>query len=79
MNKNQIEKVVHGIYKIFWKEGGISVASVGSTPDGKRWFAPTNWTNVPSFNWGLVKKLELITDQEIELIKTEKQAGKNGK
>jgi hypothetical protein len=34
-----------GIYRIFWKSGGSSVASIGMTYSGKRWVAPSNWTN----------------------------------
>ena len=34
-----------GLYEIFWKSGGSSVAAIGMTYDGTRWFAPTNWCN----------------------------------
>lgn len=34
-----------GVYEIFWSSGGSSVASIGMTYSGKRWIAPTNWTN----------------------------------
>ena len=34
----------HGLYEIFWKEGGSSLAAIGSLYDGTRWIAPINWT-----------------------------------
>ncbi len=37
-----------GIYKIFWKDGGTSLASVGNLHDGVRWIAPINWTSKDS-------------------------------
>lgn len=32
-----------GLYRVFWKTGGSSLAAVGMTADGGRWLAPTNW------------------------------------
>ena len=32
-----------GLYRIHWKSGGTSLASVGMTYE-ERWLAPTNWT-----------------------------------
>tara|TARA_Y100000310_G_C20598360_1_gene771697 strand:+ start:227 stop:601 length:375 start_codon:yes stop_codon:yes gene_type:complete len=55
-----------GLYRIFWKSGGTSLASVGQTHDGTRWFAPCNWTGknenplVASTDWKLVSRFELI-------------------
>jgi hypothetical protein len=57
----------HGAYKIFWKSGGVSVASIGFTYDGTNWFAPCNWTSednsrplVASTDWNKVERIELI-------------------
>ena len=44
-NKRDILNCKHGLYKIYWKSGGSSLASIGSLSCGARWFAPTNWTN----------------------------------
>lgn len=33
-----------GIYKIYWKSGGSSVAAIGNDYEGNRWVAPANWT-----------------------------------
>lgn len=58
-----------GVYRLFWKSGGFSVASVGMTYDGTRWYAPANWTTgsadaslatVVSTDWGRVDRVELI-------------------
>lgn len=54
----------HGLYILFWKDGGLSVAAVGSNESGDRWYAPTNWVSVPSYNWKPVKGVKLIITQE---------------
>ena len=63
MKKKDVKKLDHGLYKIFWKDGGYSLASVGSLACGKRWMAPTNWISVPTSkrkHWKMVKSVELI-------------------
>jgi hypothetical protein len=48
MTTEEVQKLGHGLYRIYWKQecgGGTSLASVGTLYDGSRWFAPTNWTN----------------------------------
>lgn len=59
-----------GVYKIYWKKrhgGGHSLASVGQTYNGTRWYAPCNWTSenndypsVASTDWSKIKKVEQI-------------------
>lgn len=68
MKNEDVRKLVLGLYRIHWKGGGTSIASVGQTYAGLRWMAPCNWTcgeKVPgTFNqayWDKVKKVELIT------------------
>ncbi len=67
MTKEEAKKLSHGVYIIFWKSGGTSLASVGSTYDGTRWFAPTNWTCasndnplIASTKWRLVSSIKRI-------------------
>lgn len=43
-----LHKIPFGLYEIFWKSGGSSIASVGNMHDGVRWIAPTNWTSKDS-------------------------------
>lgn len=45
INKKDVQKLKHGLYRIYWKSGGCSLASVGSMPNGDRWIAPTNWVS----------------------------------
>lgn len=57
----------HGSYYIYWKSGGRSVATVGSLHDGRRWYAPSNWTSKSSnsfgsIDWESVEKVELIAE-----------------
>lgn len=60
------EKLPHGVYKIYWKGGGSSLASIGSTRNGKRWIAPCNWVNdtVTTDHWDSIKKVKLIKENK---------------
>ncbi len=58
-------KMKHGLYRIHWKSGGSSLASVGSMHNGDRWIAPTNWTS-DSNPTGLLKdKVDDIKRMEL--------------
>ena len=50
----------HGLYRIYWKSGGSSVASVGSHADGSRWFAPANWISPHGEDWSEVDGVKVI-------------------
>lgn len=39
------EKLVLGMYRVYWTEGGTSLAAIGQHSDGRYWIAPTNWLN----------------------------------
>lgn len=55
----------HGVYRIYWKCGGSSVASVGFDKTGWNWFAPANWCGgVPCFDWSKVRKEKLLATQD---------------
>ena len=65
MTKEQANAIEHGLYRLFWKSGGTSLASVGSLYDGTHWFAPTNWTSptaggIASTDWRKIDKVEPI-------------------
>lgn len=49
-----------GVYRLFWKDGGSSVASVGCDREGWQWLAPANWVSVPCFDWGMIERVELL-------------------
>lgn len=61
--KLSLEDVKHGLYKIHWKEGGHSLAAIGSYRDGARWVAVTNWISAQCDFEGVkdkIKRLELL-------------------
>ena len=65
MTQREAKKLKHGLYRLYWKEGGASVAAVGMLHDGKYWFAPSNWTSeikegIASTKWRMVDRVELI-------------------
>lgn len=53
-DKNQMINCDHGLYRVHWKSGSSSLASIGSMHNGDRWISPTNWTGNSSLA-GLVK------------------------
>jgi hypothetical protein len=57
---SQAQALDHGLYRLHWKDGGSSLAAVGSDREGRRWFAPTNWISVPCTDWGSVKRAERL-------------------
>lgn len=65
MNRHEVRKLDHGLYRLYWKSGGDSIAAVGSLYDGTRWFAPTNWTSeteegIAKCDWNKIEKVEAI-------------------
>lgn len=52
----------HGLYRIHWRSGGTSLASIGVTPDGGRWVAPTNWVAPAEFDWADVLMLNQLNE-----------------
>jgi len=62
MKRKKVQQLEHGLYKIWWKSGGTSVAAVGSGMSGDRWIAPTNWIDagITDHCWRDVKKVKLL-------------------
>lgn len=56
----------NGLYRVFWKSGGSSLASIGVTDDGGRWLAPTNWAKptIPFTQWDRIARLDRIIVSE---------------
>jgi hypothetical protein len=57
MNRREVEQMGHGLFRLHWKDGGCSLAAVGSDEWGHRWYAATNWTSGPSFDWTKVERV----------------------
>lgn len=69
MKKAEVDSLPPGVYVLHWKPshgGGLSVAAVGQDEQGNHWFAPTNWVNVPSYDWRKILTVELVTTQDRE-------------
>lgn len=43
MNKEDRKQLKPGLYRVYWKDGGYSIAAIGVTRNGDLWLAPTNW------------------------------------
>jgi hypothetical protein len=66
MKEEEVKQLVNGIYRIYWKSGGSSLASVGVTFNGGRWLAPINWVSPTEKQevWESVKKVTLKLTKE---------------
>jgi hypothetical protein len=66
MTDDQVQQLPLGVYRIHWKGGGTSVASVGQLHNGTRWIAPANWTSGRAQTmghtdyWPLIDCVELL-------------------
>lgn len=65
MTQEEVQKLSHGVYWLYFSGDGRCLASVGSLHDGRRWYACSNWTSkdrsgVVSTDWELVEWVELI-------------------
>ncbi len=65
MKKVEIRRLPLGLYRLYWKSGGYSLACVGQLHDGTRWHACANWTSkseehVTSTDWRSVKYIEEV-------------------
>lgn len=69
MTKDQAKLLAPGLYRLHWKSGGWSLASVGITHDGTRWFAPSNWTSqVPDVRcseWRAVEHVDALNVENV--------------
>ena len=77
MTKEDASKLGHGLYVLYWKDPSsrhtaASLASVGMTYDGTRWFAPCNWTSadnerplVASTDWSRVDRVRRVAGYEL--------------
>jgi len=44
--KKDYMKLRNGLYRVHWRDGGTSLAAIGTTCSGGKWVAPTNWVTV---------------------------------
>lgn len=44
MKKHDVLQLRNGIYRLHWRDGGFSIAAIGSGSTGSRWMAPLNFT-----------------------------------
>jgi hypothetical protein len=66
MKRSEVNALEYGLYIIFWKSGGNSLAAVGGMESGERWIAPCNWLHPASLptiariSWKKVKRVVLV-------------------
>jgi len=63
MKESEARSLPLGLYRLYWGrfKPSSSLASVGQTGDGMRWYAPVNWiTDVASTDWSIIDRVERI-------------------
>lgn len=62
MLMREANQLAPGLYRIYWRTGGSSLAAVGVTSEGNRWMAPINWVYPGDSysSWWLVTKVEKL-------------------
>jgi len=60
VTRAQVKDLELGFYRLYWKDGGDSLAAVGQDAHGQKWFAPTNWIVVPSSDWASVERVSRL-------------------
>lgn len=53
-------KIKPGLYIIVWMNLTSSMASVGYDQAGNAWYAPTNWSVVPGYDWSAILSLQPV-------------------
>lgn len=67
MKKKLFNNLKLGVYRVYWKSGGSSLAAIGQDYAGNRWVAPTNWTG-ESQDDGSVKVAYVDMHKKIESV-----------
>jgi len=65
MKYKNIKKIKHGLYKVYWKSGGNSLAALGYYVDGEMWIAPINWS-FPTLMQGICKSIDRLERIEVD-------------
>lgn len=60
--KIAVASINNGVYRIYWRSGGFSVASIGRTRSGDVWIAPANWVSGPVFILEILDWIEVIEE-----------------
>lgn len=62
MEGGVVKNLKRGLYEIYWKSGGSSLAAVGYDPAGNNWIAPSNWTGGMGTvdYWDMVKAYKML-------------------
>lgn len=67
MTQAQANLLANGLYVLTWlkDQDRHSVAAVGRDAAGNAWFAPSDWTVVPSRDWTQVVQVTLLFTREM--------------
>lgn len=65
MTKREARKLAVGLYRLHWKNGRVTLATVGARFDGARWFviplvSIANARDAAWMDWPLIDRAEVI-------------------
>lgn len=55
-----LRDVDQGLYRVYWKSGGSSLAAIGITSSGGRWIAPTNWIDPAPLTASIINRIAFL-------------------
>lgn len=72
MTETESRQLHNGLYLLFWKDGGYSLAAVGRNEAGYAWYAPCNWITVPCTNWSKIDRaFPVLTQNGMDRLRDE--------
>lgn len=62
MNKEEVDRLDNGVYRLYWRDGRSSLASIGDGVGGYKWFSATDWdkTGTTDLHWRCVERAETL-------------------
>lgn len=65
MTDGEFQALPLGLYRVYWRSGGSSLAAIGMSASGGRWLAPCNWLEpVKEFNanrhWASISHVTML-------------------
>ena len=63
--KKKLELYGEGLYRVFWTDGGQSLAAVGKFETGQFWYKLTDWKHgtIKEVNWDGIEDVEVIANR----------------
>lgn len=61
MKMKEFDSINIGLYRVYWKSGEYSLASIGMDTKGQRWLACANWVSPITWRGDIMKAVRQIS------------------